>query len=70
MYKKIVKVFLVALMICGAALAVSNILDVQLEGEMKLVHHHKDIPDCFGAGTNCIDMTDTTTTTNSGGGSN
>lgn len=66
MIKKVVKVFLVLLMVFGAFIAASNMLEPNLNGATAWVYvkYHKNIPDCFGAGTTCLDMTTTPPTEN------
>jgi hypothetical protein len=58
MVKKISKVVLVVLMLLGAFIAVSNMLDFDLQGSARgWVHYDKDKPACEGIGDTCFDFT-------------
>ena len=57
MVKKAVKVLLVAMMLFGVAIAVSNMLETEVHAGEGWVKYHRTIPDCYGPGTTCLDMT-------------
>ena len=58
MIKKIVKVVLVLLMVVGAVIAASNMMDEELHAEGKWVKYLPHVPDCKGDGDDCFDFTD------------
>ena len=58
MIKKIVKVVLVLLMVVGAVIAASNMMDEELHAVGKWVKYLPDEPDCRGEGNTCYDFTD------------
>jgi len=57
MIKKAFKILLVVMMLFGVAIALSNILETDIHAGEGWVKYHKEIPDCFGVGSSCIDMT-------------
>jgi hypothetical protein len=57
MIKKIVKVVLVLLMVVGAVIAASNMIDLELHAAGKWVKYLPDEPDCRGEGNTCYDFT-------------
>ncbi len=59
MTKKVFKVILVLLMVVGLAVSVANMIDTDLHAQEpgRWVQLHKDIPDCYGPGNTCYDMT-------------
>lgn len=58
MIKKIAKVVLVLLMVFGAVISISNVMDSELHaGAGKWVKYWPNIPDCFGEGKTCFDFT-------------
>ncbi len=58
MIKKIVKVVLVLLMVIGAVIAASNMIDLELHAAGKWVKYLPEEPDCRGDGDDCFDFTD------------
>jgi len=54
--KKIVKIVLVGLMVIGAAVAVSNLLEKHIYAG-KWTTYYPGIPDCKDPGDTCYDMT-------------
>jgi hypothetical protein len=63
MIKKMLKVLLVLLMVFGAVVSVLNTVNTELDAQHVLtvtfpeVKYLREIPDCKGDGTGCIDTT-------------
>ncbi len=58
MVKKIFKGVLGVLMILGLVLAISNTIEVELDGETgKWVYYDEELPDCYGDSGTCYDTT-------------